>query len=246
MSHPLDRTLDERIASGPPNRKPAFRGGPRTKRAPQPYSPPMTRRRAQSSNREGSWKHDMFFKQEGRVSPVKRVTKNVPSMSSKTLFVSGLADSVSEEDVVELFGAVGPITKAELMFNSAGESTGTAVVSFQNPLHAQKAIQNYHGNTLDGRRLQITLRDNSGNVLSRLGTQRSSRQNTTPPSRGSGEFRSRPTRRMVHPMSRMPVGNRQTAGGRGRARGVRPQATRKEELTAEQLDAELDEYLAQA
>jgi RNA recognition motif. (a.k.a. RRM, RBD, or RNP domain) len=71
--------------------------------------------------------------------------------------VSNLNEDVSEEDIKELFGAVGPLVSSKLIPSPEGRSARRAEVIFVQMAHALEAIKRYNGVPLDDMPLKITL-----------------------------------------------------------------------------------------
>ena len=67
-----------------------------------------------------------------------------PLAGSKVV-VSNLQDSVTQEDIVELFGDIGALKRARLL------ETGVAEVVFVKMSDAAKAVEIYHNRQLDGK-----------------------------------------------------------------------------------------------
>ncbi|KAJ8524604.1 hypothetical protein ON010_g16514 [Phytophthora cinnamomi] len=92
--------------------------------------------------------------------------KDAASPGTKIL-VKNLKFDILEEEVRELFGTVGKVSKAEIVYDRSGRSKGIARVWFARRSDADKAIKQYDGRTLDGQPMQITL-DSDKNVRNGL------------------------------------------------------------------------------
>lgn len=124
----------------------------------------------------------------------------------------------------ELFAEFGGLKKAEVHYDRDGRSLGTAEMMFESRASALKAKRTYNDVPLDGRRMQIEF------VGDRPAPQRVARSDSFP-RRNSGA---------------RSVGRRGGPPRAGGQRGGRPQREKKEEMTAEQLDKQLDDYLVSA
>ncbi|XP_011498505.1 PREDICTED: THO complex subunit 4-like [Ceratosolen solmsi marchali] len=146
------------------------------------------------------------------------------------LIVSNLDFGVTDSDILELFSEFGPLKSAGVHYDRSGRSLGSADLIFERRADAIKAMTQYNGVPLDGREMNIQL------ATSEIpGTK--SIYESRKVSRPSGSFNSRGTNRNGVLLSGFR--GRGASGKRG-IRGSRP--AKKQLPTAEELDAELEEY----
>ncbi len=67
------------------------------------------------------------------------------------MIVSNLHHTVTEEDVMELFGDLGPLKRARMKEN------GDAEIVFVNKIDATRAVDAYHNRQLDGRPMKLQI-----------------------------------------------------------------------------------------
>ena len=80
----------------------------------------------------------------------------VSPLAGAKIQVSNLEDSVSQEDISELFGDIGALKRAKLV------EPGVAEVVFIKKEDAQKAVEIYHNRQLDGKAMKCKLVGNGG------------------------------------------------------------------------------------
>merc|ERR1711874_384678 len=90
----------------------------------------------------------------GRLESVKTGAGVSPLQGSK-IAITNLQTTVSEGDVLELFGDIGAVRRAKLV------TPGHAEVTFVNKRDALKAVEIYHNRQLDGKPMKVQVMDQS-------------------------------------------------------------------------------------
>ncbi|KAF9110206.1 hypothetical protein BGX27_006649 [Mortierella sp. AM989] len=222
MSSALDMSLDDVIKTQKANR-------------PQRNSGPRGGRGARSSGPTRNTRHGRDNKPYQAGSQPYRNTTAAPLHTSvirqsapdgSKMQVSNLDHRVSAEDLKLVFSSrVGPLKKCTLMYDQNGKSTGTAIVHFTRVGDAAVAYSKFNGVPLDGRPMKIEIVLAPATAQAVLPTQAVPRA----PAPNQGQRNQGPSR-----------GGR---GGRGRGRGGRSHGEKRETKTADQLDAEMNDYM---
>ncbi|CAA7389650.1 unnamed protein product [Spirodela intermedia] len=241
MSGALDMSLEDLIKK---NKKPG--GGNLRGRGGGRGSGPGPDRRIpnRASSRAGpystgkapgsTWQHDMFsdpmvtrpLPGAARVSAIETGTK---------LYISNLDYGVSNDDIKELFSEVGDLKRFSIHYDRSGRSKGTAEVVFSRRADAVAAVKRYNNVQLDGKPMKIDIVGTNVMTPAIPVPQISNGLIGNP----NGVLRSAPVRSGPVGWSR--------GGGRGRGRGGRrPGRGPGGQVSAADLDAELDKYHTEA
>ncbi|KQK22313.1 THO complex subunit 4A [Brachypodium distachyon] len=217
-----------------PNRRAFKRSGNRA----APYQPPKAP--------ESAWQHDMYSDVpagrggSGRVSAIETGTK---------LFITNLEFGVSTEDVKELFSELGDLKRCSIHYDRSGRSKGTAEVIFARRGDAVAAMKKYNNVQLDGKPMKIEiLGTNTPTAAAALPANNGSYPRTAaqnaPWVASAGLQQNRP--RIRGGRGRRGGGSGGVGGGGSSGSGGRRGKERSKPRSAEELDAELEKYHADA
>eukprot|EP00808_Paulinella_micropora_P014039 g26280.t1 len=242
LPNPLSRDNDEEVdAYDSTSWGPSKTRGARRDRRPGPYSRP--------ESSEKKWGHDMYDNAGGggggessRIQPEPKIV------------ISNLDRDLTEEDISGIFQDVGTVTAVQVNYDREGRSLGTAEVTFAHVQDAQKAVDEFDEAEVDERPMYVKL------VTSLAAKPRTIRKKQKPQYDDySGDSRQRYdtgySRGGARGRARGQYGGGGRGGrgrggagrGRGRGRGGRGggggrgEGNRKP-MTAEELDAEMDDY----
>eukprot|EP01111_Echinosteliopsis_oligospora_P011914 TRINITY_DN402_c0_g1_i3.p1 TRINITY_DN402_c0_g1~~TRINITY_DN402_c0_g1_i3.p1 ORF type:complete len:276 (+),score=112.73 TRINITY_DN402_c0_g1_i3:112-939(+) len=236
-------------------------------------SPYTTAKRGKNipSSDDALWSHDRFgqdddepvderphIKQE-RSRPAAAMDKD-KDVGGFKLSVSNLNFNVTEEDVRELFEAVGEVKKVSIKFDKSGRSVGKATVVYIHKGDAIKAIREYNKRELDKQVMNVEMVETTDIGARQMGKidkeakilisvpagGRGGGRRVTLPGGSGGQGRrltiGRATARSSHGGSS--GGGRRSGGGGGKGKGG-GKGGRGKPKSAEELDAEMDEYKQQ-
>lgn len=224
--------------SGGKTSGPARRQTNRTSARPNPYATAKSIRRAPDT----TWQHDLFEDGAGAgVAPGGGRSMGIETGTK--LYISNLDYGVSNDDIKELFSEVGDLKRCAIHYDRSGRSKGTAEVVFSRRADAVAALKRYNNVQLDAKPMKIEL---IGTNLTTVG----------PPRVANGAVMATGGRGRTVVMTASNRGGRGVPGGgrrgsfrgRGRGRGNpgRGKGGSTVEKTAEDLDAELESYHAEA
>ncbi|KAH9767757.1 THO complex subunit 4B [Citrus sinensis] len=248
MSNPLDMTLDEIIRNKKRSRgqNSHFRGSNTGSggTGPQRRAPPNHDRTGTAPYRP--------VKQNAMKAPVQVSTEAIKTQPSKMaarggistyggtrLYISNLHYGVSDEDIEMLFSSVGELKTRAIHYDRSGRSKGTAEVSYFRQVDAQAAMKRFNNAHLDGKPLKIEF----------VGVQLVAPR-PVPPTKNS--IVGNPNVLFTSGASRVGAGERlrgdafSAGGSRGLASGGGNGNHHEKKLAAEDLDADLDQYLLEA
>uniref|UniRef100_A0A0A9GGF3 RRM domain-containing protein n=1 Tax=Arundo donax TaxID=35708 RepID=A0A0A9GGF3_ARUDO len=245
MSSGLDMSLEDLIkqSKSRPKANPASSSGP-ARRAPPParsapYPPSAPKARAADKSPYGIYADHVA----ALVAVAPQAAAARALETGTKLHISNLDAGVTVEDVQELFSEIGELKRYSMNYDKDGRSKGTAEVVFARKVDALDAIKRYNGVLLDGKPMVIELIGNNAEptpmppLIHNRPLQNYSELHNSVPQRDGWKGITQGNGR--------PGSNGQSSGGRGQGKG-RGQDRNRAQVSAADLDAELDKYHAQA
>ncbi|XP_070186514.1 arginine-glutamic acid dipeptide repeats protein-like isoform X2 [Littorina saxatilis] len=115
---------------------------------------PVKKRRMPEPDPEKEYEED--FEMQGRFEEVEAEEDDTGApvlspLQGFRMLVSNLHTSVTQDDIIELFGAIGPLKRANML------NKGQAEVAFIHKEHAVMALKKYHNRELDGQPMFVKL-----------------------------------------------------------------------------------------
>ncbi|CAG2180425.1 unnamed protein product [Oppiella nova] len=157
------------------------------------------------------------------------------------IFVENLKYEVTEEDIRQLFEAFGSLKRAAINYEKSGRSSGTALVVFENKSDAINALNTLQNITLDDRMLVLTLIDGNTNSQE-LGLREA---NLNARLKQSKQGSSCSGRDLWSDLAMNYDKNEEQSFGRNKRFPYSSDKKEKEVFSAQDLDEDLDSYLAQ-
>ena len=78
------------------------------------------------------------------------------------LYVGNLDSKVTKKQLIELFSQVGKVKKANIVTDKeTGDSKGFGFVEMNNQKEAEKAVEELHGNELEGKSIKVHMSGSS-------------------------------------------------------------------------------------
>lgn len=171
------------------------------------------------------------------------MSSGTPKQPETEILIDNLDYNVTEEDLKMLFSEFGSIKKLSINYSISGRSLGSANLIYARHVSAIKAIKTYNGVPLDGRpmKIQVLVRQNpTSNMKERLGI---ANRNARPINKQARNQQPKQKQHKQKQQSRA-SGKIQRNGKQGKVQKGKKQ--QKPKFTAEQLNAELDQYMMQA
>eukprot|EP00262_Sarcandra_glabra_P012830 TRINITY_DN3392_c0_g3_i1.p1 TRINITY_DN3392_c0_g3~~TRINITY_DN3392_c0_g3_i1.p1 ORF type:complete len:252 (+),score=41.77 TRINITY_DN3392_c0_g3_i1:165-920(+) len=247
MSSALDMSLDDLIKNNKKSSGSNLRGrgrgsGPGPSRR---FSNRITNRSTPYSMgkplqaHETAWQHDMFADHAAAYPSGAAAGARSSAIETGTkLYISNLEYGVSNEDIRELFSEVGDLKRYSVHYDRSGRSKGTAEVVFSRRGDAVAAVKRYNNVQLDGKPMKIEI------VGTNIVTPAAAMPQVTNGILGNpnGIAKSGGGQGRGASMGRSRGGGRGWGRGRGRGRG----RGTGDQVSIEDLDADLEKYHSEA
>ncbi|KIY47487.1 hypothetical protein FISHEDRAFT_45163 [Fistulina hepatica ATCC 64428] len=160
------------------------------------------------------------------------------------LIVSNLHYEITVKNLTDIFGAIGTLIREPyIRYDRSGRSTGVAIVMYETAAEAQRAISQYNNIEAKGQPMTVqfdTSVPRRANRASSTSSLLERMQTVSFPKRASQDDSNIHKKRHV---CKNTVGPIRTSGARG---GGKTRPVFKKQVTAEELDKELDAFMEDA
>jgi len=155
---------------------------------------------------------------------------------------------VTEADVREIFSRVGKLKSAVVQYNAKGKSRGIATVTFVNKANADKAARDYDQAEVDGRPMYVKIVNYSSPGSSAtpvISKAKSVKKKTQQKNTKKKSTKKKPTPKKNQASKKKKTAKKTPKKGKKATKKGKKSPKKKKKkpvVTAEQLDAEMDEY----
>lgn len=163
----------------------------------------------------------------------------VPTTGDSKIIVSGLPDDVNESQIKDYFSkSVGAVKKVMLTYGPTGRSRGTATIVFSKPGSAAVAARDLNGVKVDNRAMRIEVVLGANNVPA-AAAPKSLGDRIAKPKNAAQESKKGAAAKAAKPAANGTEGTAKNARNNKKKSG---RAGKPKPKTAEQLDAEMQDY----
>jgi len=241
MSNKLDRSLQEIIESQPRRKSGATGGGSKGRSAVG----------ARKSSGGGGISKRSTAPLANRTRPAAKSSSKLPAGASfdgtSKVIISNLPTDINEQQIREYFGRVVVPTKSvAINYNRSGHSTGVATIVFKSTSGAEKAFKEFNGRSIDKtKRLKVEIVAAERNPLDTIiSTPAAASSSSRAASSRTAPRPARSTSKKAISAPRRDAPRRVAVGGTRKPIKQRNVRERRPNKTAEQLDAEMEDYFA--
>merc|ERR1712087_764763 len=171
----------------------------------------------------------------------KRIKGNL--LTKRRVIVRNLDPAVTEADVREIFSRVGKLKSAVVQYNAKGKSRGIATVTFVTKANADKAARDYDQAEVDGRPMYVKIVNYSSPGSS--ATPVISKAKSVKKKTQQKNTKKKPTPKKNQASKKKKTAKKTPKKGKKATKKGKKSPKKKKKkpvVTAEQLDAEMDEY----
>jgi len=128
------------------------------KRSSQPYRKARVPREESNFDDDTVWEHDLYEEEEEVEEEYIEEEAPIRAIQTGTkVAVDNLEYSVSEDNLQEIFEALGQLKGVSVHYDKSGRSEGTGEITFVRRADAQAAIRQYNGVEIDGKAVRLSL-----------------------------------------------------------------------------------------